>query len=1253
MRLVVGLLALLTWLPGAGLACALALAGLAWWWSGQPGSLQTTVNAARPWVAALAPLQLQAPQASLRHGGAVDRLDWQQADGLSVQAQDLTLAWQWPTWREQAWQPLRWQLTVDRLTVDDRRPSQPPEPPGAPAGLDALALPLPLDGTLHVATARLAGQPRWSLTQLQLHHTYSTASHRHTLQAQVQSPENGTGYRLDATLDSQAPYPLAATLDARWTPRHPPNTHADTVVATAHGTLQLDGALAGDAATLDARLTIAATPNTAGNATHAQATARLHPWQAQALTELNAQAQALDLSAWLPGLPHTRLSGHAHLTPSPTEPTPDSATAPGWQLDMDLRNATPGPWDTQRLPLNRLQLQAQGQPDAGQLTQLQASLTTGQLRAQGRWRGAPWQPQSWQGRADLDGVPTTALHSGWPMRVLNGHLSAQPTAPDGATAPAPNPLQAPTRLDLTVTASPRLDQKSSKQSNGDKRREHFSSQVEWSAHRVNVVSAQGTLAGAGLQGRGLWQRTGPDAPWTTQGELTVDVPQADTVRAWLQPWLPAGQDTPVTGHALLQARWDLPRLQASLSGQLARGQVQGDLDLALDGDWTLPTAVQARVQRLDLALGTPGQPQAGRWRLEGGGLPVSWGPTGLQWGAGRLQWQGAGAVPATTAATLGWQASGWQDGVLATQGDITGLGLPQLDGLWQLAGQPALAFTGDVRLDGRWTVRWPLGDATDGAPQLDLQIGRTSGDLHWPMAGTTTPISTASPAAAPSQPVGLSALQLVLQGDARRLTVRLDAEARLLGRLQARIGTQLPVAGHSALDGQLALQLPELARWERLAPPGWRLSGQAELQAQLSGTLQQPRWQGELTGQQLGLRSAVEGLSYGQGTIKARLSGQRLELLAFSLQGEGGEQRGGRLDVSGHVDWPDLGAPPDIQLTATARALNVSARADRRLVLSGDVRAGWQAGSPGPSQTPAQAPGLLTLRGQLKADQVQFTLPDETAPAQGSDVVVRQTRRTDTLPSTRAPWQADVDLSLDLGPACTVQGQGLSTQLAGQLRLTRSPAAPTLRVVGEVRTVRGSYRAYGQTLNIQEGVLRFSGPYDDPALDILALRPAGRAFETPTDTQQQVGVKVIGSARQPRVQLYAQPDLPDSDKLAWLLLGRPASGVGAEAAVMQQAAMAMLAGGSGPGLDARLARALGLDDVALRSASSNGQGTTTDASLLLGKRLSSRLYVAYEQSLSGTMSAISLFYDLSRRLTLRARAGQTQSIDLIATVPHD
>ena len=391
----------------------------------------------------------------------------------------------------------------------------------------------------------------------------------------------------------------------------------------------------------------------------------------------------------------------------------------------------------------------------------------------------------------------------------------------------------------------------------------------------------------------------------------------------------------------------------------------------------------------------------------------------------------------------------------------------------------------------------------------------------------------------------------------------------------------------------------------------------------------------------------VDGIDFSNGRLRATLDGQRLDINDFSLQGAGGAS-GGTLSIKGNVQWLAPAAAVTgnsaasrlrMALEATAQNLRVSARANRRLSVSGTLSA-------------QLANARLALRGKLTADQALLILPEDSVPQLGNDVRVRQTSALPAAPGRPAPPAApsagahvipDLAITLDLGPNFEVRGRGLSTRLAGSLTLTNLPSdALVPRLSGQLRTVRGTYKAYGQQLDIERGVLRFEGPFDNPALDVLAVRP---------NIQQRVGVQISGTALSPIVRLYAQPELPDAEKLSWLILGRSAASGGAEAALLQQAAMALL-GGSGPGLSGSLAAALGLDELSFRSATDGSDGTT-GAAVTLGKRLSKDFYVAYESSLAGAMGTLYIFYDLSRRFTLRAQAGEQSAIDLIFTLRYD
>jgi translocation and assembly module TamB len=597
----------------------------------------------------------------------------------------------------------------------------------------------------------------------------------------------------------------------------------------------------------------------------------------------------------------------------------------------------------------------------------------------------------------------------------------------------------------------------------------------------------------------------------------------------------------------------------------------------------------------------------------------------------------------TTLLSLDWQRLLWQAGSLETQGRLLGLTLPWLDALAALSQDtPPLAangISGDLVFDGDWNLRLP---ASAGDPlSLKAQLQRRSGDIRW--AG-------ASGAAGATLAAGVRDARLRLGVQDRQLQALLRWDSERLGQASADLSSALGTgvgSGGDALDrwwpasaplrGTAQVRLPQVGVWSLLAPPGWRMQGTLNADATLAGTRGKPDWSGTLQADELALRSTVDGIAFTQGQLRATLAGERIRVDRFSLQGPGGAASGGTLEASGLAEWRrvpgSLLRQPFIELQTQAQRLRVSSRPDRRLTLSGTVNATLNGNQ-------------LLLRGQLKADSALFILPDENTPSLGSDVVVRSTRDLPAPAANGQRVQPDVSVTLDLGPQFEVRGQGLQTRLEGQLSVRATPALPTPRVLGEVRTVSGTYRAYDQKLNIESGVLRFTGPYDDPALDIRAVRLL------PEKVDQRVGVLISGNAQAPRVALFADPDLPDGDKLAWLVLGRPASAAGAQAFVLQQAARRLLSRGGEP-LDGALARSLGIDEIGFSGSVPGADGTTTGAAVTLGKRLSNDLYLSYEQSLTGAMSTVSILYDLSRRLTLRARAGTENAIDLIFTQRYD
>jgi translocation and assembly module TamB len=271
----------------------------------------------------------------------------------------------------------------------------------------------------------------------------------------------------------------------------------------------------------------------------------------------------------------------------------------------------------------------------------------------------------------------------------------------------------------------------------------------------------------------------------------------------------------------------------------------------------------------------------------------------------------------------------------------------------------------------------------------------------------------------------------------------------------------------------------------------------------------------------------------------------------------------------------------------------------------------------------------------LRAIDGVFELSTATLPQLGDDVVIvgreepslAEAERARTESRGRKTTKAVVDLSLDLGENVHLRGRGLDVWLSGALRV-HTTAQGELRGVGTIDARRGLFTAYGQRLEIDRGRLYFNGPLNNPGLDFVAMRKRQTV---------EAGVSVSGTLSQPLVRVVSNPSLPEGEALSWLILGRAPSQAGAGQLSALPLATGALLGKAG----APLAQALHLDEVGVRSGDAVSQQFVT-----LGKRISDRLYLAFEQSIGGTESLLRLEMTLTQRTALRAQTGRTSSLGL-------
>ena len=433
-----------------------------------------------------------------------------------------------------------------------------------------------------------------------------------------------------------------------------------------------------------------------------------------------------------------------------------------------------------------------------------------------------------------------------------------------------------------------------------------------------------------------------------------------------------------------------------------------------------------------------------------------------------------------------------------------------------------------------------------------------------------------------------------------RISLEADAALRDGSKIDLELATELSrrgqlwiLAGEAPLAVKARANVESLERWGSLLHQDLALDGKLMLDITAKGSLNRPDVSGRIEGRNLDIRHFPSGVSLSDGNLDARLDGDRIHIDGFGLRA--GE---GTLNIDGVAR---LGKEPDLRLNFRGQRLALMERRDLDLDtnVEGELAVDRE---------------LVALKARVSVNRGLFILGDSYAPTLSPDVRIRG--RTETAETSQRQLGLALDVSVDLGNDFRVrssergqllggrlpfQTSGLSTRITGQVRM-RGDRGENVRADGSIRVVDGSYFLLGQRLDIERGILLFDGPLQNPALDISAVRENPRI---------RVGLNITGNAQNPRARLFSEPEVPDQEKLSWLLLGR-----------------------GGQPVDTSL---------------SNITGTTQGFVSSFGMQVSDRLYVAFGQSATGTENFVSFYSNLTDRLSIEARTGDENALQLFYT----
>ena len=493
---------------------------------------------------------------------------------------------------------------------------------------------------------------------------------------------------------------------------------------------------------------------------------------------------------------------------------------------------------------------------------------------------------------------------------------------------------------------------------------------------------------------------------------------------------------------------------------------------------------------------------------------------------------------------------------------------------------------------------------------VDIKLVRNAaglqGELHWRQSRT----SLAYADDIDEFETVLDEVGITLMTDSTQtlLSANLSGEQGLNMKATAKVSG--PLVADSPLQASAKGRLPDIGLLrpllQRALNPG-ELKGELTVALDVAGTLGDPLFTGgaNLADGSLGLVDA--GVVLSEINITAQSVGtDKLQVTGQLRSGDG------RAEILGEIR-----AVEDTDLVADIRISGQNLATVRVPDLSVDTS---------PDLKLHIAEGVFDVSGTLlipTANAQIRALPQSAVP-RSADVIVH-------VPEGPVEQQQGTiitgNIEVLLGDDVRFNGFGLTSRLDGGLRLTQARGG-YLRSGGTVRVRDGFLTGYGRELRVDRGELTFTGPLDDPLINIQVSRES--IYE---GRQYTIGLRLTGTAQNVNTEPFSRPAMSERDVLSFLLLDRPAtSDSDASGAALALGLQQLFPDQSG---------VFGLDEVSFETNDAN------QAAMVAGKRINDKLYVRYVFGSLGAPGSFRIRYTLGRGFSLEASTGARQSMDLI------
>ncbi len=437
-----------------------------------------------------------------------------------------------------------------------------------------------------------------------------------------------------------------------------------------------------------------------------------------------------------------------------------------------------------------------------------------------------------------------------------------------------------------------------------------------------------------------------------------------------------------------------------------------------------------------------------------------------------------------------------------------------------------------------------------------------------------------------------------------------------LGKIYGDLSINDP-SGNKDLSGQLNIDNLALAMFNPILSKNEYANGAINGMVKFSGSLIDPNLTGDINLKHSDIKSNQLPIDIKSAKVDIKFNGKTSTMKGILVT------KSGNININGQASWNNL-EKWQATLNVNGAAMDVTVPPMIVMSVIPDIKI-------------EATQDELTILGKVSIPKGKITvdsLPPSSINVSPDEVMLDRNHKQ--IQAQKFGMKINSHIEINIGDKVTVDAFGLKASLKGKLIATQTNKGLDLH--GQISIPNGRFHAYGQDLIINKGIITFSGPTDQAMLDIEAIRNP----ESMDNSNITAGLRVKGSSKDPKIEIFSDPAMSQQEALSYLIRGQGLDSSDQSDNDMMTAFLVGVGTAKTGQFIGDIGNAFGIKNLSLDT-----QGAGNNSKVVVSGYILPHLQLKYGVGIFDSLATFTLRYRLLPNLYVEAASGIAQTLDLI------